>query len=350
MCLPGPPFGGLITTWGRGWGWQSRVCKKIKIIKSSKMAKLVEMVRNSPLMQRKGSGGYKVLDSGNKDPFVKGIPFNIYYYASAEVQHTQNTPEVQQTVAEVCEDSRKNSKPLRKVVLTVKASCITVTDVATKICDDYPIFRIAYCGGHGEYEDTFFFIHKTKLDKTLRVEVFKCSSEGKVKAITLTAAKAFNIAYKAWTLGKKKKEKKSSGAEAARSESPLEQHKAFSPPGKSNLAKMAPGIATGRTHTPPAPRKPPLDSDIPVRTRSGSFGDKPLPSSKLPMVRTMVHNENTGSSHNVVLTDDFDKEFQELAESRVQPEVLRTSLEVEETDGFNLDNILDHVDEGTEED
>lgn len=309
------------------------------------MSKLVEMVRNSPLIQRRGSGGYKVLDSGNKDPFAKGIPFNIYYYASAEVQHTQNTPEVQQTVAEVYEESKRSSKPLRKVVLTVKANCVTVTDVATKIKDDYPIFRIAYCGGHGEYGDIFFFIHKTKLDKKLRVEVFKCSSEDKVKAITLTSAKAFNIAYKAWSMEKAKKERKSSkGGGAPGSESPVMQRKALAPPGQSNLVKMAPGLVTGGTQTPPAPRKPPVEP--PVRSRSGSSGDQPQ---NPAIVRTMVHNKTTGSTHNIVLTDDFDKEFQELAESRVQPEVLRTSLAVEETDGFNLDSIMDHVDKEAEE-
>lgn len=308
------------------------------------MAKLVEMVKNSPLVKRKTSDGYKVLESEQKDPFIKGISFKVQYCASAEVQDNHNSPAVQETVQQLCENVRKSSKSLRKSVLTVKAHCLTVTDVATKVADSYPIFLVAYCGGHADVDDCFFFIHKTKLDKTMRVEVFRCSNEDKVKAITLTVAKAFNISYKAWNMEKKKKER----SNGAGSESPALQRKVLQPPKtKRNLAKMAPGIATGGTYTPPASRKPPAgDPEIVGRSRSGSFGDKPAPSSLAnpAVVRAMTHNEITGSTHNVTLTDEFDREFQELAEARTQPGLLRNSF-VEDTDSFNFDTIKAHIDD-----
>lgn len=306
------------------------------------MAKLMDMVRNSPLLQKKSSGGYAVLESENKDPFIKGIPFTVYYCASAEVQDQTNSPAVQETVRELYE----SSKVFRKAILTVRSHCLAVTDVATKMTDSYPIFLVAYCGGHAETKDSFYFIHKTKLDKTLRVEVFRCSNPEKVKAITITIAKAFNISYKAWMIEKKKREKeKASKAKLNGSESPALARKNLPPTGKSsNLTKIAPGIATGGTHTPPAPRKPNQEMEPVGRTRSGSFGDKPAPSrmQNPAVVRAMTHNETTGSTHNVTLTDDFDKEFQELAELRSQPEVLRTSFS-EETDHFNFDDIKAHI-------
>ena len=307
------------------------------------MAKFVDIVRNSPLVKRKGTaGGYEVLASANKDPFIKGISFKMQYYASAEVQDKTNTPAVQEAVFQVCEDVGKSSKSLRKVILTVKAQSIIVTDVATKIKDTYPIHLVAYCGGHGVVEDTFFFIHKTKLDRDMRIEVFKCSSADKVKAVTLTVAKSLNISYKAWAVSKEKP-KKVDG-----SESPALQRKFVAQPGKSNLVKMAPGIATGGIYTPPAPRKP--VSEPPGRSRSGSFGDKPPLGPKNPtVVRAVAHNEITGSTHNVLLTDDFDAEFQELAESRVHPEILKTSLATDDVDYFNLDSIKAHIDDETED-
>ena len=297
------------------------------------MARVIDILRNSPsVMKRKISGGsYKVLESENKDPFAKGINFNVQYFASAEVQDRESTPAVQQIISEVCAEARKNSKPLRKVRFTVKAQTLIVTDSATKVADTYPIFLVAYCGGHGELEDIFFFIHKTKLEGSLRVEVFRCSTAEKVKAIILTVAKAFNISYKAWTMEKKKKEK----MEATGSESPAVKRKV--------LAKMAPGVVSGGTYTPPAPRKPPNVQETTKRGRSGSFGDDPAVV-KPAVVRGVAHNEVTGSMHNVTLTDDFDKEFQLLAESRVQPSILRTSLIMEETDSFNLDSIKDYID------
>jgi len=305
-----------------------------------RMSKLVEKVRNSPLMKRRGGGGYSVLETENKDPFVKGINFKIYYYASAEGKHTTNSPEVQKVVGDVCQEAEAKSRPLRKVLVTVKATHVMVQDEATKLVDYYPIFRIAYCGGHSVYGNTFFFIHKTKVDKALRVEIFKCDSTNKVRAITLAAAKAFNIAYKAYSLDMAKKERKSG-------ESPLVQRRmqGDKPPVSKLTARVAPGVVTGGTHTPQAPRKVAEDSGLGMRARSGSSGTDPAVK---PLI-TLVHNEATGSTHNVAIPQDFDKEFQELAESRVQPGVLRTSFSADETDGFNIDSILDQVDEVTED-
>lgn len=301
-------------------------------------------MKNSPLVKRKG---YEVLDSKKKDPFIKGINFNLQYYASAEVQDNHNSPAVQEKVREMCEERRSSSKSFRKVMLTVKAHCLTVTDVATKIVDSYPIFLVAYCGGHGEIDDCFFFIHKTKLEKKMMVEIFRCANEGKVKAITLTVAKAFNISYKAWLLEKKKRER------ANGSNGGLPQKKGS----KSSLVKMAPGVASGGTYTPPVTRKPPsgdpegAENGAP-RGRSGSLGDKPAPKNPAVVRSAMAHNEITGSTHNVTLTDEFDQEFQALAESRTtgtaapidtQPGVLRTSFS-EDTDYFSFDNIKEHID------
>ena len=308
------------------------------------MAKFVEKVRNSPLMQRRGGGGYSVLEKESKDPFIKGIPFKIHYYASAEVKHATNTPEVQKVVGDICNEAEAKSRPLRKVLVTVKATNITVKDEATKLVDNYPIFRIAYCGGHSEHGNTFFFIHKTKVDRALRVEVFKCNNPNKVRAITLAAAKAFNIAYKAYSLDMAKKERKNGSMKG--NESPLVQRQmqGQKPPVSSLTTKVAPGVVTGGTHTPQAPRRIAEDSGFETRPRSGSIGTE---SAIKPLI-SLVHNEATGSTHNVSIPNDFDKEFQELAESRAQPGVLRTSFSAEETDGFQLDSILDQIDEDTE--
>lgn len=312
------------------------------------MAKFVEMVKNSPLMARKKGGGYQVLDTAQKDPFVKGIKFSLQYCASAEVDDRQNSPAVQETVYQLCE--KVEAKALRKTVITVKAHCLCVTDAATKVEDSYPIFLVAYCGGHEHISNCFFFIHKTKIEKTMRVEVFRCSDASKVKAITLTIAKAFNISYKAWLMKKKAAGKTSSSSlppAAAGSESPALQRKGLKPP-QGHLAKMAPGVVTGGNYTPPAPRsKPPSgESEGPAvgRSRSGSFGDKPA-MENLAVMRVTAHNMATGSTHNVTVTDEFDQEFQALAESRTKPDILRTSFS-EGTDSFSLDEIMSHMDIG----
>lgn len=315
------------------------------------MAKLVEMVRNSPLVRRR-SGGYEVLDTESRDPFAQGIDFHAHYMASVEVNSKQDSPEVQQKVKEACVASKKTAKSMRKVVISVRSTSLRVKDTNTKITDDYPIFLIAYCGGHAEFEEVFFIIHKTRLDKQLRAEIFRLSNEQKVKAVTLTVAKAFNIAYKAWLTEKRMKEKSDTIAAQRGSESPLMPRRHLGSSGAngkpSNLTKLAPGVAkVAGPYTPPAPRKPSENQES-SRQRRGSLGDEPKHKEgalKNPaVVRVVAKNERTGSTHNVTLTDDFDKEFQQLAESRSRPDVLRTSLAVDETDHFSMEEIKAYID------
>ena len=305
------------------------------------MAKLVEMVRNSPLMRRR-AGGYQVLDSEARDPFAQGIDYSAHYLATVEVQSKQDSPEVQQKVGEACSETKRATKSLRKVLITVKATTLHVKDIGTGISDEYPIFLVAYCGGHEDFDDIFFFIHKTKIDKRLYAEVFKLTDAQKVKIVTVTVAKAFNIAYKAWMTEKRQKERSNHRG----TESPLTQAKHTSP--GSSLAKLAPGVTkSAGPYTPPAPRKPAEQPEV-GRQRSGSFGDSPKKSSqKNPaVVRVIAKNEKTGSTHNVTLTDldEFDRAFQELAETRTRPDVLRTSLAVDETDHFDMEEIRAYID------
>lgn len=304
------------------------------------MAKLVEMVRNSPLMRRRG-GGYEVLDMESRDPFVLGINFSAHYLASVEVQSKQDSPEVREKVKEAYSDASADKK-LRRVRITVKSNCLEVADVSSKVTDSYPIFLVAYCGGHPELEDTFFFIQKTKLDQRLFAEIFKFSDAQKVRAVTMTIAKAFNIAFKAWTTQKRQRERKNSRG----SESPVPQRKNSNGVKQSTLATKQVG-----PYTPPPPRKPAEEQEL-GRQRSGSVeenhGKEPVLKNPAVM-RVIAKNEKTGSTHNVTLTDDFDKAFQELAETRASPDVLRTSLAVDETDGFTIDAIKAYIDSQTTE-
>ena len=289
---------------------------------------------------------YDVLDTENKDPFIQGIHFNAHFVASIEVKSKQDCPEVQQKVKTAFEFMQKTKKPLRKVVITVKSNMVCVKDVGSKITDEYPIYLVAYCGAHEELEDIFFFIHKTNIDRAMFAEIFKMSDASKVKALTLTTAKAFNIAYKGWMSTKSKKERISNKG----SESPLVQRKA-----SGSLQKMAPGLAAasvGGSFTPPAPRREdPITKEVKeaAKKRRGSFDDDLIKfeiGAKInpAVVRVQSQNERTGSTHDVSLTDDFDQEFQELAESRSRPDLLSTDLSLDQTDNFNLDSIKAYID------
>lgn len=314
----------------------------------AKMAKLLEMVRNSPITKRR-MGGYSLLEAESKDPFVRGINFHAHFVSSCPVKGKHDNPQCQEIVKTAWEEVQKSGKPLRKVVITVKANSLRVKDVSSKETSDYPIYLVSYCGASTEVDFLFFFIQKSKVDKTLHVEIFKFSNASKVTAATLTVAKAFNIAFKAWMAEKKRKERENSNYRG--SESPLLPRKQLGAAKEANnLTKMAPAVAkTAGPYTPPATRRPPHEA-IKPRQRSGSFGDSPDSAAQNPAImRVRAENEVTGSTHDVTITDEFDKEFRQLAEGHPQPDILNTNLG-EKPDSFDLLQIQQHTDPGSVED
>ena len=301
------------------------------------MARLVDAVRNSPLLKRH-AGGYSVLESETKDPFVNGVHFHAHFVGSGEVPTKQDSPEVQAKVKEIWDEGTKK-KSLCKVVITIRSNSVSVKAPSTKFEDNYPIYLVSYCGASTQVDLAFYFIHKTKLDRLLRVEVFKLASKEKVSALTLTLAKAFNIAFKAWIAERRNKDKEKHRTNGTSSPDAL-------PKDRAHLARMAPGVATKSSgpFTPPAPRK---TGDVAKTRRRGSFGDEPDGTiGNPPVVRKLqTSSEATGSVHNVTITEDYDKGFQELVDAphSPTPEVLPTSLG-ETADAFSLEAIQQHID------
>ncbi len=319
------------------------------------MAKLLEMVRNSPLAKRR-AGGYSVMEKEAKDPFIQGISFHAHFVGSCEVESKHDNPDVQDALKKLWGEVHKSGKHLPKVVLTVKATSLRVKDANSKQVDDYPIYLVSYCGASKDVDQLFYFIYKSRIDRVLRAEVYKLSHTDKVTALTLTVAKAFNIAFKAWMSDKRKRER-----EAIRgSESPLIQRRQLGHQNgdggsamPSHLAKIAPGVATKSSgpYTPPVVRKVDPATEDSKPKRSGSLGDIPgeAAAQNPAVMRVHAHNESTGSTHDITLTDEFDKEFQQLAVSRATPEVLETSVP-HRPETFDLDQIKQHVDSDSVED
>ena len=49
------------------------------------MAKLLDMVRNSPVVKKR-MGGYSLMEAESRDPFIQGITFHAHFVGSCEVR------------------------------------------------------------------------------------------------------------------------------------------------------------------------------------------------------------------------------------------------------------------------
>lgn len=322
------------------------------------MDKLLDIARNSPFAKRR-MGGYAVREAEQKDPFVEGICFYAHHIGTYEAASKYDSPDVQNCVNTAWESVEQNGMTLKKVVITVRATSISTKERGTKKATEYPIYSVSYCGSSTAIDNLFFFIHKAGKTKLFLVQLFKLTSREKVTAVTLTVAKAFNIAYKAYILEKKRRER------ITGSESPRVQRKqlgatgAVSSPKPSHLLKtISPGTgpASG-PFTPPVARK--LPSDEAGRERAGSLGAQnkspppPATTEKAPSTNAAApapaitlssEGPNSGSTHDLTITDELYKEFHDLSLASTSSEIELGTHLPSKSSSFSLDAIKQYTD------
>ena len=140
-----------------------------------------------------GSGWRSLNDVNSStecDPFARGIPFSAQFVSTVDVDSLRDNEEIRKKVKERI---LKLDFNVDDVLLIVKSNTLRVKKLATNDVVDYLISRVVYCAAHKDCKDTFFFIHRSKHDKSLYAEIFRLSSPEKVKALTLSIAKAFQI-------------------------------------------------------------------------------------------------------------------------------------------------------------
>jgi hypothetical protein len=275
-------------------------------------SRIAEAVRNSPLVGRKG--GYSPMLSHDNDPFVQGIAFHAQHLATVEVPDRVGTDSVHIVINKELDSVQKYKKSPPKVTLTIKATSIAVKNSQTRVEVVYPIYLISYCGNAKDADIIFFFIYKNKEDQKTRAEIFKCSSEEKVIAITRTISKAFHIAYKAWQTKKRQQQRQYSPKSSPLLTQKMAKDKEMQNLGKTAIEKAAGGAITTAYYTPPIPKK--VDEE---RQRSGSLdGDDDINSQRkiISLEKVKVKNVASGSTHDVTVTDDFDEGFNELVTNR----------------------------------
>ena len=258
------------------------------------------------------------------DPFAVGIPFSARFVSNVEVQSLRDNAEVRSKVAEKITSVDAD---LDSVKVIVKSNTVRVENLSKITTTDYLISRVVYCGAHKDFKDRFFFIHRSKHNKSLFAEIFWLSNPEKVRALTLLIAKAFRISYTGWNsdmMQNRINDNESLSSEDSSDDDPSRRR-----------ARSVPlGVLTKQSS--------PWNTK---RIRSQSLCGKSKRFTRSPAVyKVLSKNEQTGSTHNVSVTVDMNMEFREQAEACSHPDILTTDLPPGEVNNFNLDLVKEYID------
>ena len=258
----------------------------------------MEAVKHSPLMSARNKGQYSPIAHQTTDPFIQGIVFPAIFIGTIEVEDRVGTDKTHNTVNKKLDEVQKTKKDkdLKKVAIIVRAVSLSVRDIQSKSEVAYPIYVVSYCGNARDANTIFFFIHKSKEDQKIHAEIFKCSTEDKVVAITRTVSKAFSIAYKAWQMKKRQQQRGNSpllGRHSAKDRDTIDL-------GRKAVEKAA--GSTGGFYTPRIPHKTPEKTDVRPRSRSLEDEDRQVEQMAASLVRKnpaleriKVKNETSGT-------------------------------------------------------
>ena len=283
--------------------------------------------------------GYSVVKAESSDPFVKGIYFHGEFIGSMPVKDKHDSPETQADLDKLWKEvlDPVPEKPLTKMTITVYQEGVRVKNADKQtIFAQVPIHRISYCGSSITYKQLFFFIYRNKVGK-LVAEVFKFSSEAKVRAAVATVSKSFNIAFKAWQANKRQLDKQKRRAEGA-----------LTPtlPSKSTHENNE-GVekVEHRVLETESPKPRPRSGSVPEDTKDDVKVDPAV-----LRVKGSVTNEKTGSTHVVELSPEFDASFSKLClEMPSSPGRLRTSFIEIVPEDFDITEVVRMADKGSTE-
>ncbi|XP_028414867.1 low density lipoprotein receptor adapter protein 1-like [Dendronephthya gigantea] len=293
-----------------------------------KAGRVADAVKRSPKVLRKKIerkfGSHETLQEDwlhENEALVDGISFFVKYLGCAPAVEAQGqgvTDEaVKRLLAEAKIKKSKGDMKLQKVVLTVTPKEIRILDFVTKTpLEVTPIFRVSYCTADPNVPKVFAFNSREKQSLQIRCRAFLCTKPKIAKAIALTVAQAFNVAFEAWETMKETKAKETPNVVPLIETTPPSPHTNGSP-GTFNTS----AVHTGRRSSEPLNDKPDNNSG-----RSSSFSS--LPSVQLTPPPSRRKQKSLALDFS--LDNGFDEEFTKLAKSRSNPHLLDIGFEKEE--------------------
>ncbi|XP_028978491.2 low density lipoprotein receptor adapter protein 1a isoform X2 [Esox lucius] len=231
-----------------------------------------------------------------RETVVDGMTFYLRRLGMTLVDQPKGEDLSATAVKRIVATAKASGKKPQKVTLKVSPQGIMLYDSLTnQLLDNICIYRISYCTADRLHDKVFAYITQNPLNGTLECHGFLCSKRKVAKAVTLTVAQAFKVAFEFWQVAKGEKRVKSGSAgEADNSSSPSLS--------SNSLPGLTQDVATGNL----------LD-----------LGEL----AHIAMVLESNGNEETNRNKEFQkLEEDLDEAFSSLAVSRTNPQILDIGL------------------------
>lgn len=242
-----------------------------------------------------------------EDSLKEGIHFYVKMLGSCPVLQAQGSGCTDEAVQTIISNTRKTknnptSGNLQKVLVTVSTRKLLIQDMVTKEkIMDIPIYRVSYCVADPHFTKVFAFISRVQGKSDLNCYAFLCSKESMAKAMALTIADAFKLAYEYYEKGK--------------STTNRESPRVAQDDNKENSQQTLPVVNKRSADMYATPVKARPRSDTPtIEVTSDSFAS------------AVEDSGRKIQALDLAIDDDFDAEFTKLAESRSNPTLFETPV------------------------
>ncbi|XP_057211651.1 low density lipoprotein receptor adapter protein 1a isoform X2 [Triplophysa rosa] len=179
----------------------------MNVLKSARKA----FIRSPGLSkQSRSSGKHQKLPENwtdTRETLLEGMTFNLRHLGMTLVDLPKGEELSAAAVKRIVATAKAGGKKLPKVALKVSPQGIILCDsVSNQIIENISIYRISYCTADKTHDKVFAFIAQNQQNETLECHAFLCAKRKVAKAVTLTVAQAFRVAFEFWEVAKEERE------------------------------------------------------------------------------------------------------------------------------------------------
>ncbi|XP_061672373.1 low density lipoprotein receptor adapter protein 1a [Syngnathoides biaculeatus] len=134
-----------------------------------------------------------------RETILAGMTFHVRHLGTTLVDRPKGEDLAAAAVKRIVATAKASGKKAQKVGLKVSTQGIAVLDRSTdSFMENISIYRISYCTVDKVHDRLFAFIAQNTVNGTLECHAYLCSTKKVARAVALTVAQAFRVAFELW--------------------------------------------------------------------------------------------------------------------------------------------------------